>query len=159
MRAFVVLIDMSKPYVTSPNLPTDRDVVGTAKGFVNATTTELNDDEAKKFLEITIGIVKKHQTIWKRLFPFDSLEQCVGLLDRLEQELTYTMMVEMNIMVRVDGTPIFAGGAPVIEFLGKTEGTPFAIYGMDHEKKEAEVRKAKDRGEDYLGQKDNYRSR
>lgn len=132
--------------------------MGTAKGFVNATTTDLNDDEAKKFLELTVGIIKKHQTVWKRIFPFDNLEQCMELLDKLEQELTYTMMVEMNIMVRVDGTPVFAGGAPIIEFLGKTEGTPFAIYGMDHEKKEWEVKKAKGRDEAFLNEKDNYRS-
>lgn len=149
---------MNDPFVTSPNLPVDRDVVSTAKQFAGATTLELSDTETKKFLELTVRIVRKHQTVWRRMFPFDSLEQCMNLIDELEKELAYTMMTEMSIMVRVDGTPVLTGGRPVIEFLGKTEGTEFAIYGQDHERKRHEVLKAKERGEDYLGQKDNYRS-
>lgn len=149
---------MSKQYVTSPNLPTNRDVVSTAKQFAGATTLDLSDAETKIFLETTVRIVRKHQTVWKRMFPFKNLEECMNLLDELEKELAYTMMERLHVMVRVDGTPVFEGLPPIIEFLGKTEGTEFAKHGQDHERKEHEVKKAKERGEDYLGQKDNYRS-
>jgi hypothetical protein len=46
--------------------------------------------------------------------------------------------------------------ADLLEELEK--GTSLDRYGMDHEKKTYEVQKAEDRGEEFLGQKDNYRS-
>jgi hypothetical protein len=155
---FSGLIGMSQPYVTSPNLPTDRDVVSTAKDFAGATTLELTDEETKLFLEHTISIVNKHQTVWKTMFPFNSIEQCMELCDKLEQELAYTMAVELDVLVRVDATPVFEGQGPIVEYLGKMEGTSLDKYGQDHEKKTWEVQKAKERGEDFHHQKDNYRS-
>jgi hypothetical protein len=133
-------------------------MVSTAKDFAGATTLDLTDDETKVFLQTTVAIVRKHQAVWRTLFPFNNLEQCMNLLDELEKELAYTLMERLNVVVRVDGTPVFEGAAPVIEFIGKMEGTSLARYGQDHEKKTWEVQKAKERGEDFLGQKDNYRS-
>lgn len=146
------------PFVTSPNLPTGNDVVSTAKDFSGAMTLELTDDEIKQAYIITSTTVSKHQEIWRRKFPFDSLEQIADLLEELEKELSYNMMMELDVLVRVDGVPVFEGGAPVIEWLGKVEGSNLDKYGQDHEKKTWEVQKAKERGEDFLGQKDSYRS-
>lgn len=158
MGAFVVVMCMNSPFPTSPHLNTGQDTVSTAKDFTGLTTLDLTDEEVKIFLETTVKITKKHQTIWKTLFPFNSIEQCMELLDKLEQELAYTLMERLDVLVRIDGTPVFEGGAPIIELLGKMEGTSLAKYGQDHEKKTWEVQKAKERGEDFLGQKDNYRS-
>jgi hypothetical protein len=149
---------MNDPFVTSPDLPTGRDTVSTAKQFSGAMTLEMTDDEIKRALEITVGTVRKHQEQWKRKFPFDSIEQCADLLEELEKELAYKLMEAVDVLVRVDGTPIFVGQPPVIEYMGKLDTSSLAKYGQDHEKKEWEVKKAEARDEDYLGQKDNYRS-
>jgi hypothetical protein len=146
------------PFVTSPNLPVDRDMVSTAKEFSGAMTLELTDDEIKKALEITVGTVKKHQEKWRRKYPFDSIEQIADLLEELEKELSHKMVEELDVLVKVDGTPIFFGQPPVIEWMGKIDTSSLAKYGQDHEKKTWEVQKADARGEDYLGQKDNYRT-
>lgn len=146
-----------EPYVTSPNLPTGKDTVSTAKEFSGAMTLDMTDDEIKRVLEITVSTVKKHQEQWKRIFPFDSIEQCADLLEELEKELAYKLM-ELDVLVKIDGTPIFEGHPPIIEYLGRLDTSSIAKYGQDHEKKEWEVKKADARGEDYLGQKDNYRS-
>lgn len=133
-------------------------MVSTAKAFAGATTLDLSDAETKTFLETTIGIVRKHQAVWRTLYPFDSIEQCMDLCDKLEQELAYTMMERLDVLVRVDATPVFEGGSPIVEYVGKMSGSSLAKYGQDHERKTWEVQKAEARGEDYLGQKDNYRS-
>lgn len=132
--------------------------MSTAKQFSGAMTLEMTDDEIKKALQLTVGIVRKHQTQWKRKFPFDSLDQVADLIEELEKELAQTLMEEVDVLMRVDGTPVFAGQPPVIEYMGRLDTSSLAKYGQDHEKKTYEVQKAKDRGEDYLGQKDNYRS-
>lgn len=146
------------PYVTSPSLDTGKDVVSTAKEFSGAMTLDLSDDEIKRALELTVRIVRKHQDQWKRKYPFDSIEQVADLLEELEKELAYEMMVEVECLVRVDGTPVFVGQPPVIEWMGKLDTSSLGKYGQDHERKTWEVQKATERGEDYLGQKDNYRS-
>ena len=132
--------------------------MSTAKEFSGAMTLDLTDDEIKKALEITVGTVRKHQAKWRQKYPFDSLEQVADLLEELEKELSYRMMEEVDCLVRVDGTPVFVGQPPVIEWMGKVDTSSVAKYGQDHEKKTWEVQKAAERGEDYLGQKDNYRS-
>jgi hypothetical protein len=121
-------------------------------------TLDLTDDEIKKAIELTVGIVHKHQAQWRMKYPFDSIEQIADLLEELEKELSYELMMELDVLVRVDGTPIFEGGGPVIEWLGKMPHSSLAKYGQDHEKKEYEVKKAQQRGEDYYKQNDNYRS-
>jgi hypothetical protein len=149
---------MSDPYVTSPNLPTDRDVVSTAKEFSGAMTLDLSDDEIKRAMEITKEVHSKHREIWIRKLPFDHIEQIADYLEEFEKELSYRMMTELEVLVRVDGTPCFQGSGPIIDWMGKLDTSSLAKYGQDHERKTYEVQKAKDRGEDYLGQKDNYRS-
>jgi hypothetical protein len=148
----------SNPFPTSPNLPTGKDTVSTAKEFSGAMTLDLSDDEIKRALEVCVSVVRKHQDVWKRKYPFESMEQIADLLNELEKELSYKMMEEVECLVRVDGTPAFYGQPPVIEWLGKIDTSDLAKYGQDHERKTYEVQKAEARGEDYLGQKDNYRS-
>jgi hypothetical protein len=121
-------------------------------------TLDLTDDEIKLALEVTVSTVRKHQDIWKRKYPFDNIEQVADLLHEFEKELSHRMMEAVDCLVRVDGTQVFEGQAPVVEWLGKVGGTNLAKYGQDHEKKQWEVQKASERGEDYLGQKDSYRS-
>ena len=133
-------------------------MVSTAKQFSGAMTLEMTDDEIKRALQLTVGIVRKHQEQWKRKFPFDSLDQVADLLEELEKELAQTLMEEVDVLMRVDGTPVFVGQPPIIEYMGRLDTSGLAKYGQDHEKKEWEVKRADARGEDFLGQKDNYKS-
>lgn len=49
---------------------------------------------------------------------------------------------------------LLAVGPPLIELTGFVPGHEFNKYGLDHERKRAEVRLAKDRGEVFLGRSD-----
>jgi hypothetical protein len=144
---------MSDPYVTSPNLPTDRDVVSTAKEFSGAMTLDLSDDEIKRAMEITKEVHSKHREIWIRKLPFDHIEQIADYLEEFEKELAYRMMTELEVLVRVDGEPCFYGSGPIIDWMGKLDTSSLAKYGQDHEKKEFEVKRAVNRGEDFYGQR------
>lgn len=121
-------------------------------------TLDLSDDEIKRAVEITVGTHRKHQEKWIRKMPFQNIEQVVDLLEEFEKELQHRMMEELDVLVKVDGAPLFEGLPPQIDWMGKLDTSSLAKFGQDHERKTWEVQKAKARDEDYLGQKDNYRS-
>lgn len=121
-------------------------------------TLDLSDDEIGRAMAITKEVHSKHREIWIRKLPFDHIEQIADYLEEFEKELSHRMMTELEVLVKVDGTPCFAGQGPIIDWMGKLDTSSLAKYGQDHERKTYEVKKAKERGEDYLGQKDNYRS-
>lgn len=121
-------------------------------------TLDLSDEEIGRAMEITKQVHGKHRAIWIRKLPFDRIEQIADLLEEFEKELSERMMVELEVLVKVDGTPCFEGRGPVIDWMGKIDTSSLAKFGQDHERKTWEVQKAKERGEDYLHQKDNYRS-
>lgn len=74
-------------------------------------------------------------------------------LDEL-RDIILTRLMEKNILATFDPAPCFRGEPPVIEIIGKITGDPQHKYGMDHEKKRHQVIAAKERGEDYYGQKE-----
>jgi hypothetical protein len=79
-------------------------------------------------------------------------------LDQLRDE-ALTRFAEAGIIATLDPAPCFYGEPPVVEIIGKIGGDPIEKYGFDHERKQYEVIKSKDRGEDYLGQKESYNKR
>jgi benzoyl-CoA reductase/2-hydroxyglutaryl-CoA dehydratase subunit BcrC/BadD/HgdB len=115
-------------------------------------TLELSDEEIARAVQVVVSVHRKHREIWIRKMPFDSIEQVADLLEEFEKEIAQRMMESVDCLVRVDGTPILEGHPPIVEWLGKIEGTSLAKYGQDHERKTWEVQKAQERNEDYLGQ-------
>lgn len=75
-------------------------------------------------------------------------------LDHLRDE-ALTRLAEAGILATLDPAPCFYGEPPVLEILGKV-GDPGFTAEFDHERKQYEVIKSKERGEDYLGQKESY---
>lgn len=143
---------MSTPIVNSPTLPTSHNVVSNLTDFSNAMTLDLTDEEIKLFGELTLKIRARYIERW-RLMNFDSIDHAIDELEKFRDELSTTLAERMGLLVTVDGSPILAGEPPIIEVIGKIDGTQFATYGMDHEKKETEVKLATERNEAYLGQK------
>lgn len=135
----------------SPTLPTN-DIVTTAKDFSDAMTLDLNDDEIKTAMELVVQIRRRYVDRWQ-FMSFDSIDHAIDELEKMRDEISTTLAERLGLLVTVDGSPILNGEAPIIEFIGKIEGTQFAKHGMDHEKKAWEVQKANERGEDWLGQK------
>ncbi len=128
------------------------DVVSTMTDFSNAMTLDLNDDEIKTAGELILTIRARYVDKWQ-FMSFDSFDHAAIELEHYRDEITTTLAERLGILATVDTAPVLDGEAPIIEIIGKIEGTSFAKYGMDHEKKKWEVELATERGEDYLGQK------
>lgn len=79
-------------------------------------------------------------------------------LEMLRDEVL-TKMMELNIVAEFDPSPCFYGEPPILEIRGKVQGDPIHQYGFDHEKKQWEVRKAAERGEEFLGQRESNKSK
>jgi hypothetical protein len=79
-------------------------------------------------------------------------------LEALRDEIL-TRSAEIGILVEVDPSPCFYGNPPEVVVLGKVAGDDLYKYGFDHEQKAYEVTKAKERGEDWLGQKESPKRR
>lgn len=127
----------------SKQLDVNDGIVTTARDFSQGLTLELTDDEIQKAFAVIVSINNKYKT---RPNNVDTLEE-------LRDEVT-TRMANIGVLVSVDPTPCFYGEAPIIDIIGKVDGDAIHTYGMDHEKKEWEVKRATERGEDFLGQKE-----
>lgn len=77
-------------------------------------------------------------------------------LEQLRDEVLTRLAEDVNILASFDPAPCFYGEPPILEILGKVTGDGLYKDGFDHEKKQYEVIKSKERGEDYLGQKESY---
>lgn len=136
-------------YVTSPSLPTQEGIVTSAKEYSDALTMDLTDEEIRKSFSLIALVRKKYAGR-----SFDTIEQGIMIIEELEKEIQYELATGLNILARVDSTPMLMGQPPILEIMGKLPGDSVEKYGFDHEKKEWEVKRATDRGEDYLGQKE-----
>jgi hypothetical protein len=140
--------------VDSPNMQVNQGIVRTPKAFSDGLTLDLTDDEIAQALRITLPIKNK----WHRIFvkklndpAFTTLEQAMKLCDQFEDELKTTLAEKMGLLVSVDVSPTFEGKPPIVDFLGALPGHYSEMYGTDHEKKAWEVKRANDKGEDFLG--------
>lgn len=126
----------------------DKGVVHSKKEFVHS-NDELADSEAVKAVRIIGEVQIKY---WKKVANKQNLEA-------LRDEALYRLATELGIKAELDPTPCFYGEPPILEIQGKMEGDDIHKYGFDHEKKGWEVKKAHERGEDYLGEKEALESK
>lgn len=104
---------------------------------------DLQDSEVTQVAAIVAHVSRK----------FSTRTATVANLDALRDEVL-TRLSEINILATVDVAPILNGEPPTVEIVGKVKGDSQHVYGLDHERKMYEVRKATARGEEYLGQKE-----
>ena len=138
--------------VTSPTLPANEGFVYTPKQFSDALTLDLTDGEIQQALGIIVNTSKKWRTrfAYKSLTGFHDVEEAMKLVDQFESELK-TRLADIDLLATVDVMPVFEGQPPIVELVGALPGHPSEKYGLDHEKKTWEVKKAKALGQDFLG--------
>lgn len=140
---------------TSPELPTNSDIVTTRKGFSQAMTLDLTDEEIKRAMRVVHEVRERH--LPKFLAKFNdpnnfTLDDALKAISDYEDEIKTRLAEEVNVLASVDVTPLLKGEPMNIEWLGVLPGGNLDRYGMDHERKAWEVRRANDRGESYLGE-------
>lgn len=120
-----------------------KDSFDIGKGFAHA-AADLTDSEISEVFKIIALVQEKYAN--KANTPEN--------LEKLRDE-TLTRLMDVGVLATLDPAPCFYGEPPVIEVIGKIkEDKTFHTEGFDHEKKQYEVRKATERGEDWLGQKE-----
>lgn len=149
--------------VTSPTLNTGSDIVTSAKQFSDVLTLDLTDTEIKQAFEMIIKISRKWQqrfrykynniSAYAHLSESQIIEEAAQLVDEYEKEIHNELAEKLHLFVTVDMAPVFEGEPLIVEFLGALDTHSSAQYGLDHEKKEWEVKKATKLGESYLGEK------
>lgn len=140
--------------VTTPTMPTDPGIVYNPKQFSDGLTLDLTDDEIQRAMEITLSIRRKWSDKFRSRFGVHggfTAEDAFRMLDQFETELKETLAERMDLVASVDMEPVLMGEPPIITFEGALPSHYTAQFGMDHEKKEWEVKRAKDRGQDFLG--------
>ena len=142
---------------TSPQLPVDDGIVSSAKQFSDGLTQDLTDDEIKRAFEMTVRISNKwHEKFAKSFGPHSIFtpELALEALDAFEEELKYELATKLDVYATVDATPVFEGNPPIVEFAGALPSHKIAKYGLDHERKSIEVKRATAKGEDYYEQRE-----
>lgn len=125
-------------------MPMSKDTFDIGKDFAHS-AADLTDSEITQVFKIVTLVRAK----------YSGLHNTPENLEKLRDE-TLTRLMEIGVLATLDPAPCFHGEPPVIEILGKIrEDKIFHTEGFDHEKKQYEVRKAEERGEDWLGQKEN----
>lgn len=141
---------------TSPDLPTQGDMIASKKAFSDAMTLDLSDEEIEKCMTIIMRIRNKHMMRFRQKFndiQNFTVDDALRYLSEFEDELRTTLAEEAHVLATVDSEPVIFGDPPVIEWLGVLPGGSLDRYGTDHEKKTWEVQRANERGESYLGEK------
>jgi hypothetical protein len=142
---------------TSPDLPTGDDNITSAKKFSGAMTLDLTDAEIQAAMRIVNRVKQKYQEVFRRKFNDPStftLDDVHKWVDQFEDEIKYELADKVNVLASVDTVPLLEGKPLSIEWLGVLPGGNLERYGMDHERKGWEVKRANQRGENYLGEKD-----
>lgn len=142
---------------TSPDLETDSGIVTSAGDFSGKLTLDLTDEEIKRAFEIIVPIKKRWENIFRVKFSDPNLsftmDQALDMVEQFEDEIKTRLAEDINILATVDTTPLLEGKPLVIEWIGRMPGDNVFKHGLDHERKEFEVKRATNRGEDYYGQK------
>jgi hypothetical protein len=144
---------MSDLPVDSPTLPTNDGKVWTTKQYSDTLTLDLTDDEILQSFRIIQSISLKWSNVFRTKLRHGNfkVEEAMKLVDQMEDELVTTLAEKMDLIATVDASPVFEGEPPVVELIGALPSHYSANFGLDHEKKEWEVKRAKDRGEAFLG--------
>jgi hypothetical protein len=141
---------------TSPELPVrDTGLVQSAADFSGALTLDLTDDEIGKAFEICTSVKRKYEAIFRSKFRDTSftLDEAMREVEKFEDEIKTRLAEEADVLATVNVLPVLEGKNIEIDWIGVLPSHSVNKYGMDHEKKEWEVKRATDRREDYLGQK------
>lgn len=144
------------PITTSPELPTSEGLMNTAKDFSGTLTLDLTDDQIQAAWRIIQRVKYKHTQKFRQKFnrPGFTIDDAMNAVEQFEDELKTTLAEQVGILASVDTVPLLEGQPPVIEYLGVIGGGDLEKYGMDHEKKTWEVKRAAERGEEFLGEHD-----
>jgi hypothetical protein len=145
--------DLSQ-YVTSPQLSARDGIVSSEKELSDALTLDLLDHEIPELFKIVLQVNARYY-----YRHFDTIEQGVKILEEMEREMQQELAERMQILCRIDASPMLMGNQPILEVLGRLPSHDIAKHGFDHEQKEWEVKRASSRNEDYLGQKENPNSK
>lgn len=129
-------------------------IITSTKDFSGSLTLDLTDDEISRAYRVIVRIKTKWEGVFRKKFPFDSLDQALDLLSQFDDEIKTELAEQCNILATVDTTPILEGQPPVIEWIGKLPGDDIYKEGLDHERKEYEVKRAHARGEAFYGEKE-----
>ena len=141
---------------TTPELPVNQGFINDAKSFSGAFTLDLTDDQIQTAWRIIQDVRKRYQQKFRNKFndPINWREEDLEkYVDEFEDEVKTRLAESVGLLATVNVLPIFNGEPIAIEILGVLPGGDLEKYGMDHEKKEWEVKKATAQGEDFLGQK------
>lgn len=110
--------------------------------------SDLTDEEIQK----TVTIVNYTRS------KYAGKSNTVQNLEALRDEIL-TRLSDIGVLATIDPAPAYYGEPPIVEIIGKVGTDPIHKYGFDHERKSAEVNKAKELNEDYRGQKEPYNKR
>jgi hypothetical protein len=141
---------------TSPQLDATDGYVHSVREFSDAMTLDLTDEEISRAVRIIGEVRLKYGRKFIQKFNDPTsfkLDDALKALDEMEDEVKTRLAGECHILATVDTVPILEGRPPAIEIIGVLPGGTLDRHGMDHEKKEWEVKRATARGEDYHGQK------
>lgn len=141
----------------SHELPTNSGIVRTGKEFSGALTLDLTDEEIAAAYKIVVRVKNKHMAIFRRKFNDPStfkIDDALKAISEFEDEIKTELAEKVQVLATIDTVPLLEGLPMQIEWIGKLPGSDLHKFGMDHEKKEWEVKKAVTRGEDFLGQKE-----
>lgn len=127
---------------TSPTQEVNDGILRNPKDFSGALTMELTDDE----------IAKAYRIVYRLQQKYAHAPNTAAVLDRLRDE-ALTRLSEIGVVASFDPSPCLYGEPPILDFIGKVSTDSIHTHGMDHERKEWEVKRALKRGEDFLGQK------
>lgn len=105
--------------------------------------SDLQEGEARFVADCVVRMSKKWST---RAATVKNLE--------MFRDEILELLAKGGILATVDVAPVLSGEPPAVEIIGHMSGTESAVYGMDHEKKEWEIKKAHARGEFFLGEKE-----
>lgn len=146
------------PQITSPTMPVGDAPIQNLKQFSDTLTLDLTDDEIQRAMKTVLPIISKWQNVFRskidpsNVLSYRQVEEIMKDVDKFEDEVKTTFMEKMDLLVSVDVMPVLEGtGYPTIVFEGAMDTHSSAKYGLDHERKSYEVRKAKDLNQTFLG--------
>lgn len=133
-------------------------IMNSEKQFADSLTMDLTDEEIDSLLRTILPIRQKWQVRFINRFSNDpkfDVDKAMKMVDDFEDELKYEAATKHKVLLTVDVSPLLEGKSMCIDVVGALPGHTINTHGMDHERKEFEVKRAVSREEDWLGQKGN----
>lgn len=125
----------------------EKEYVSSLKAFSDTLTLDLTDADIKKAFEICMRSLRKWRPIFNAKFDphsatsINSRDEAAALIMQWDSEIQ-DQLAEMDLDGEVDIEPLRKGKPPTIVINGALESHISAKYGMDHERKEFEVKRS-----------------